>query len=579
MATLRELIVKIAFKIDDAVLKKSTAKTNEILNKQKKEFQKTEESITKNKEKEAEKRIKAEQKERERQQRIGMRYLAWKDKELARRAKAEEKARQAGLKAEQEAMQAKKRAFQQTVDGLTSFQNRAIATATAIQVAFTAVAFAIIKVNDQINMGIARVQVATGKTAQASRGDFKRLLGISTGTGTDIEDVLTLYTKLGIARKQLGINEQQAFQATETIGKLSAIGGTSKSAQKGGLTQLTQAFSSDRVQAEEYNSVADALPALNQAIARNLNFQSGAQLQTFIRKGGTITGKELVGAVLKAQEEANKGFAKFPITFDRIKNKFINSFSALGLALEEQLKPANKFFQNLFNKMDFLNKFLIKNKELVGKVLVGIFTVLEKGLDMTIKLLDDLQPTFDWINTHSKELWELVKFIAIAIAGVTIAIGLMNIKLGITQGILAVMNLDPKVRVFLAIAGAVAVLEAKFGLLSKTMKLSLDLLNAFDKYGIGSSEEYNQDVPYIAGIGMPLPSKAKKPLRGLTGTEKPLNNQFNTNYGRGIFSTVPSVSNKSVQVTNNFNIQSTNPKQAGREVASIFPMALGGAMG
>jgi len=568
MATLRELIVKIAFKIDDAVLRKSTAKTNEILSKQKKSFEKTEEAITKSKQKETEKRAKAEQRENDARTRMQMRYLKWKEKEMARHAMLEKKAEQA-----------KSRSFQEGMSNLQSFGTKAIATAAAIKAAFAAVAFAIIKVNDQINMGVARVQIATGKNEKASKGDLKRLLGISTGTGTDLEDVLNLYTKLGIARKQLGLSEQQTFQATETIGKLAVMGGREKSAQKGGLLQLTQAFSSDRVQAEEYNSIADALPALNQAIARNLNFQSGAQLQTFIRKGGTITGKELIGAVLKAQEEANKKFEKFPITFDRIKTKFMNSFLQLGLALEDQLEPANRFFQNLYDKMDFLNKFLVKNKEVVGKVIKVIFKTLEKGLDAIILGLDKLQPAMDWLNKHGGTILKIVKDMAPALIAIASAITLLivgfnlfNGALKVFQGIMWVLNLDPKIRVFMALAMVVIYLETKFGLLSKTIKATLGLLDQFNS-------KNNEEVPYtyVGGIGGPPPVEKKKDIMpGFIGSSKPLTSNLPKGYSQGQFFQSPT--NKNVKINNVFHIKSTNPQEAANKVASIFHIGLGGAL-
>jgi tape measure domain-containing protein len=569
MATLRELIVKIAFKIDDAVLKKSTAKTNEILSKQKKSFEKTEEAITKSKQKEAEKRAKTEQRENEARTRMQMRYLKWKDKEMARHAMLEKKTEQA-----------KSRSFQEGMSNLQSFGTKAIATAAAIKVAFSAVAFAILNVNDKINMGLARVQIATGKNEKASRGDLKRLLGISTGTGTDLEDVLNLYTKLGIARKQLGLSEQQTFQATETIGKLAVMGGREKSAQKGGLLQLTQAFSSDRVQAEEYNSIADALPALNQAIARNLNFQSGAQLQTFIRKGGTITGKELIRAVLKAQEEANKGFEKFPITFDRIKTKFMNSFLQLGLALEDQLEPANRFFQNLYDKMDFLNKFLVKNKEVVGKVIKVVFKTLEKGLDAIILGLDKLQPAMDWLNKHGGTILKIVKDMAPALIAIASAITLLvvgfnlfNGVLKVFQGIMWVLNLDPKIRVFMALAMVVIYLETKFGLLSKTIKATLGLLDQFN-----TPYENNYSGGGSSRNRLGASQTRKEIMPRITGTSQPLTSNLPKGYSQGQFFQSPTTKNVKITSNNVFNITGSNPKGIAKEVAGILPLTLGGAM-
>jgi tape measure domain-containing protein len=568
MATLRELIVKIAFKIDDAVLRKSTAKTNEILSKQKKSFEKTEEAITKSKQKETEKRVKAEQRENDARTRMQMRYLKWKEKEMARHAMLEKRTEQA-----------KSRSFQEGMTNLQSFGTKAIATAAAIQAAFVAVAFAIIKVNDQINMGVARVQTATGGSKAQARGRFKELLGLSTQTGQDVETITSLHNKIQMSAVDLNANPESTMRAVRTVSKLAIMGGTPKASQQGGLLQLGQALGSARVQADEYRSVVEQLPALHQAIAKSMGM-TASKLQSFIkdaRKTGSITGRELFDAILKAEEDATKAFEKFPITFQRIQNKFMNSFLQLGLALEDQLEPANRFFQNLYDKMDFLNKFLIKNKEVVGKVIKVIFKTLEKALDGIILVLDKLQPAMDWINKYSGAILKIVKDMEPALIAITSAIlllvvgfDLFNKALKVFQGIMWVLNLDPKIRVFTALAMAVIYLETKFGLLSKTIKATLGLLDQF-------KVQYDETVPYIGGIGGPPPVEKKKEIMpGFIGSSKPLTSNLPKGYSQGQFFQSPTT--KNVKINNVFHIKSTNPQEAANKVASIFHIGLGGAL-
>ena len=603
MATLRELIVKIAFKIDDAVLRKSTAKTNEILNRQRRTFEKNEEKLTNSINKNIQRREKREgryfawrakqrdadknleikkeeqllaqqkrkqQRENEARTRMQMRYLKWKEKEMARHAMLEKKTEQA-----------KSRSFQEGMTNLQSFGTKAIATAAAIQAAFSAVAFAIINVNDKINMGVARVQTATGGSKAQARGRFKELLGLSTQTGQDVETITSLHNKIQMSAVDLNANPESTMRAVRTVSKLAIMSGTPTASQQGGLLQLGQALGSARVQADEYRSVVEQLPALHQAIAKSMGM-TASKLQSFIkdaRKTGSITGRELFDAILKAEEDATKAFEKFPITFQRIQNKFMNSFLQLGLALEDQLEPANRFFQNLYDKMDFLNKFLVKNKEVVGKVIKVVFKTLEKGLDAIILGLDKLQPAMDWLNKHGGTILKIVKDMAPALIAIASAITLLvvgfnlfNGALKVFQGIMWVLNLDPKIRVFMALAMVVIYLETKFGLLSKTIKATLGLLDQFN-----TPYENNYSGGGSSRNRLGASQTRKEIMPRITGTSQPLTSNLPKGYSQGQFFQSPTTKNVKITSNNVFNITGSNPKGIAKEVAGILPLTLGGA--
>jgi tape measure domain-containing protein len=481
---------------------------------------------------------------------------------------------------EKKTEQAKSRSFQEGMSNLQSFGTKAIATAAAITAAFSAVAFAIINVNDKINMGVARVQTATGGSKAQARGRFKELLGLSTQTGQDVETITSLHNKIQMSAVDLNANPESTMRAVRTVSKLAIMGGTPTASQQGGLLQLGQALGSARVQADEYRSVVEQLPALHQAIAKSMGM-TASKLQSFIkdaRKTGSITGRELFDAILKAEEDATKAFEKFPITFQRIQNKFMNSFLQLGLALEDQLEPANRFFQNLYDKMDFLNKFLVKNKEVVGKVIKVVFKTLEKGLDAIILGLDKLQPAMDWLNKHGETILKIVKDMAPALIAIASAITLLvvgfnlfNGVLKVFQGIMWVLNLDPKIRVFMALAMVVIYLETKFGLLSKTIKATLGLLDQFN-----TPYENNYSGGGSSRNRLGASQTRKEIMPRITGTSQPLTSNLPKGYSQGQFFQSPTT--KNVKINNVFHIKSTNPQEAANKVASIFHIGLGGAL-
>jgi tape measure domain-containing protein len=552
MATLRELIVKIAFKIDDAVLKKSTAKTNEILSKQKKLFQKNEEDITKSK-----------QTAHDRRKKLEMNYSDWWNKELSKRSKKE-----------QQADQAKKQAFRDGVSGLQDFGMKAIGVATAIQVAFSAVAFAIIKVNDRINMGVARVQTATGGSQKQAKGRFKELLALSTETGQDVETVTSLHNRISMSSKDLGANPESTMRAVKTVSKLAILGGTPTSSQQGGLLQLGQALGSATVQADEYRSIVEQLPAVHQAVAKSMGM-TASKLQNFIKNAkttGSITGRELFDAILKAEEDATKAFEKFPITFQRIQNKFMNSFMDLGLALEEQLEPANKFFDKLFNKMNFLSDFLIKNKAIVGKVIEGIFATLSGGLDLVIGTLKNAQGIIDFIKANDEIIMPILIGFSTALLGIftlmkimmipTILRGLIPALIAMGQAMWA--SLGPwglGAGIALGLIAGLTYLVVKFDLVTKSIKAMGDAWRA---------------VQGLFGGG------EVKPLKGLTGTAKPMTRNTPKEYGKGNFNPLmPKVGGGAGSKTTNNSVSiyvngSKDPIATGKAVKKTFDLALAG---
>lgn len=102
-----------------------------------------------------------------------------------------------------------------------------------------------------------------------------------------ISSLVSLYSKLSLAQKELGVNSDELIRFTDGIAVALRVGGTDAQAASGALLQLSQALGGGVVRAEEFNSMLEGTPTIVQAAARGLKEANGsvAQLRTLVTDG------------------------------------------------------------------------------------------------------------------------------------------------------------------------------------------------------------------------------------------------------------------------------------------------------
>jgi tape measure domain-containing protein len=132
----------------------------------------------------------------------------------------------------------------------------------------------------------------------------ERLFQISQKNAVSWEALAGLYGKVTLIQRELGVSTAEIVTFTENTAKAMRVSGTSMAAAQGAVLQLTQALGSGRVEAEEFGSILDGLPALAQAVANGLDKAGGsvAKLKTLI-KGGQVSSIEF----FQAFQEGAKG--------------------------------------------------------------------------------------------------------------------------------------------------------------------------------------------------------------------------------------------------------------------------------
>lgn len=177
----------------------------------------------------------------------------------------------------------------------------------------------------------AQLRLATqssGNFAQAQE-DVRR---IASETRSGIEETSNLYSTFQRNARELGVTQQEAARATETVSKSFQISGASAAEASGGMRQFLQAIQSGRLRGEEFNSVMENAPRLARLLADSLGVTIG-QLRAMAGEG-ELTGDKLMAALTDRKFTAaiDEEFRELPVTFDQamtlVNNAAVETFGA-----------------------------------------------------------------------------------------------------------------------------------------------------------------------------------------------------------------------------------------------------------
>jgi tape measure domain-containing protein len=177
----------------------------------------------------------------------------------------------------------------------------------------------------------AQLKLATqqsGSFAQAQE-DVRR---VSAATRSDLESTAQLYGNFQRNARDLGITQDDAARATETVAKSFKISGANAVEASQGTRQLVQALQSGVLRGDEFNTIMESSPRLARLFAESLGIPIG-QLRAMAEQG-QLTSDKLVRALTdtKFTDGIDAEFKQMPVTFDQamtqIENAAIITFGA-----------------------------------------------------------------------------------------------------------------------------------------------------------------------------------------------------------------------------------------------------------
>jgi len=235
----------------------------------------------------------------------------------------------------------------------------------------------IVQIADAWNSMAARLKLATAGQREFIAAQ-NELFGIAQRIGVPIQEVSTLYGKLQIAVRQLGGEQQQAFDLTESISQALRISGASATEAQSALLQFGQALASGVLRGEEFNSVVENSPRLAKALADGLNVPIGRLRK--MAEEGKLTADVVVNALMSQKDTLEAEYSELPATVSQAYVRLQNAFGQWVSQVDE----ATGFSEKLAEAMNWL-------AENIDEVMAALDTLMKLGLmALTYRLIPAL---------------------------------------------------------------------------------------------------------------------------------------------------------------------------------------------
>ena len=182
------------------------------------------------------------------------------------------------------------------------------------------------------------------------------------------EDMMESVLHLSTAAKNIFPDPQEALKFNEIVSKAFVVNGVQGEAAKNAMTQLTQALTSGVLQGDEFRSIAEQAPILEQYVADYMKVPRENLKK--LASEGKITADIVHKAIMAAQDDVDAKFAAMPQTFSslgtQIHNTLIRSFQPLfGLLTKLANAPEVKEFV----------AGIVNNIKFIAPIITGVFNV------------------------------------------------------------------------------------------------------------------------------------------------------------------------------------------------------------
>lgn len=152
---------------------------------------------------------------------------------------------------------------------------------------------ALASITDQYTKLSGQLKIATESQAEFNKA-FSDVRRIATQSQSDLSSISTLYSRLSLSLREIGVSSGQVASITETVSLALKASGAGAGETASTMLQLSQAFGSGVLRGEEFNAVMEASPNLMRALAQSIGVPIG-QLRA-LAADGQITSDVLVKA-------------------------------------------------------------------------------------------------------------------------------------------------------------------------------------------------------------------------------------------------------------------------------------------
>lgn len=265
------------------------------------------------------------------------------------------------------------------------------------------------------------------------------------------------YLDMAHAVSQLAISARDAFpdprdavQFTEGIQKLFVIGGTSKANQRNAMLQLTQGMASGQLQGDEFRSIAENAPIIENMIAKEMGVPRGALKQ--LAADGKVTADVIRDTILKNMDEINAQFETMP-------KRWGDHFTSLANIATRAFTPVFDRLSDMANSDSV--RFLVDNIAYGFNAVAPLFYGLVNVIQWTVNAVSSgLKYIGDVVNNNA---W--IGYAALtALSAALLFVGLRAAYSAVQMGIAAAATAAKAVADFTATGAIIAMELAQNGL-------------------------------------------------------------------------------------------------------------------
>lgn len=200
----------------------------------------------------------------------------------------------------------------------------------------------------------------TGLSGTELKSVYDQLFETAQRNAAPVEALVTLYSRMAVAQKELNATQGELLQFTDLVGMSLRASGQSASEASGALLQLGQALGGGKVQAEEYNSLLDGARPLLQAVAAGLEEAGGSVSRlTALVKDGQVSSEAFFRAGQAGADVLREQLAGAELTvsqaFVRLQNVLIDTAGEIdeGSSASERLVSALDTLAGVIQNTDF----------------------------------------------------------------------------------------------------------------------------------------------------------------------------------------------------------------------------------
>lgn len=184
---------------------------------------------------------------------------------------------------------------------------------------------------------------------------------------------------------------KEAVDFAEKINKVMAIGGTTGENKKNAMIQLTQGLASGQLQGDEFRSIAENAPMIENIIAKTMGVSRGELKK--LASEGKVTAEVIKKAMLENADDIEEAYRKMPHTFadwaTDIKSVAEYAFAPLFDAVNELANSPEfrQFVDSIENNIQYIAPII---KNVFNEILYAFKQILTVG-----------QQVFGWLQENA----------------------------------------------------------------------------------------------------------------------------------------------------------------------------------